>query len=124
MSTIQRHGLTFALIGDPDGPLWFEIRRIQDQVVVVSRPFDAEAAEFANQVDGWLDEFVRQCVDEMPLQVCDGCGGHQVAHDTDDDLTPQQLIEYRLDLCSNCARHLMTTNPWVCRVYGRPYSYD
>ena len=36
----------------------------------------------------------------------------------------QQPIEYRFDPCTECAQHLITTNPWTSRTWGRPFARD
>ena len=121
MCVIRRHGLVFALIGEPDGAMWSEVRRERDHAVIVSGPFDGSPEEYAEGVDDWIDDWVTERVNEWPVDTCNACGGqrHQPEPESDDEpLTGTALIEYRFDLCPPCTSHLIATNPWILRRFG------
>jgi len=121
MSVIRRHGLVFALIGDPDGDLWCEVRRERDSAVVVSSAYDGTTDEFSDSVDEWIDDFITERVDEMELETCVSCNGQRAVPEPDLDDEPLSglaLIGYRFDLCMPCAAHLVATNPWFLRHFG------
>lgn len=121
MSVIRRHGLVFALIGDPDGDMWCEVRRQRDNAVVVSSAFDGTPDVFADSVDEWIDDWVTERVNEWEIDTCVACGGHRLQPEPEPDdepLTGSALIEYRFDLCPPCAAHLIATNPWMLRRFG------
>ena len=121
MCQARLHGLTFTLIPDPEGTLWIDIRRDQDGLALVSAPFEGTEEEFDEAVTEWLEEFTAQAVTTAKYSVCRSCGvlRRPVQRDEDGAVMPEFRIEYSFDLCPACADHLVRTNPWIEKSFGR-----
>ncbi|MEY4338494.1 MAG: hypothetical protein RLZ14_344 [Actinomycetota bacterium] len=120
MSRATRHGLTFTLFPSPDDDLWMEIVRDHDGAILHCEKFDGADGDFHRAVESWFDDIITEVVNEMDFEACQGCGGRRSARMYDEDgcvLIEDEVmgVEWRWDLCTPCAQHLIRTNPWVLK---------
>lgn len=115
MSTIRRHGVAFHLIPTPGEVLWLEVIRESDGVVLLCEEWDDNPEEFAEAVEEWFDDIVRNRIGEIDIPSCRGCGSRRRIVHTDHDgwVLPEYLVEWHFDLCVTCAARLEQASPWI-----------
>lgn len=119
MSRTTRHGVTFTLFPSPDDDLWLEIVRNHDGAVLSCDRFNGADADFHAAVESWFDDIVAGVVNEMDIEACQACNGRRPSHFDEEGCLVLESdvagVEWRFDLCTPCAEHLIRTNPWVLK---------
>ena len=115
MHPYRRHGITFSLHLDPDGPVWFEARRDSDGAVLEFKPMANPHHTVESAVDAWLTYQLEEMFSHIEFEDCAACGSRFQQRPLTDDCTPRQMLAWRFDLCTPCAERLAVQNPWLER---------
>jgi hypothetical protein len=115
MNPARRHGLTFSLHLDPDGPVWLEVLRDRDGAILEFAKLTDPTLTLEAAVDGWLSDQLEEMYSHIEIEHCRACNTPYQQRPFSDEFSPRDELAWRFDLCIPCAERLAIQNPWLER---------